>query len=102
MLETLAEGTVNKQNLSVKSELVANHHLKTTLNQPEFEPYSEQKIAISEAQASSPITQNLRPNTSYFIPKSSNDRQRNNIRENTYSTSHTQCSSINHCPISTQ
>ena len=40
MLEPLVEDTVNRHNLSVKSESVANHHLKTTLNPncPEFEP----------------------------------------------------------------
>ena len=31
MLETLVEDTVSKHNLSVKSESVSNHHLKTTL-----------------------------------------------------------------------
>ena len=39
------EDTASKHNLSVKSESVANHHLKTILNPnyPEFEPYSEHK-----------------------------------------------------------
>ena len=52
MLEAFVEGTVNRNNLSVKSELVANHYRKTTLNPncPEFEPYSGQKTAISEPQ----------------------------------------------------
>ena len=31
MLETLMEDTVSKHNLSVKSELVPNHHLRTIL-----------------------------------------------------------------------
>ena len=45
MLQTLAEDSVSKHNLSVKYESVVNHHLKTTLNpnSSEFEPYSEHK-----------------------------------------------------------
>ena len=57
MLETVEdtvskhENTVSKHRLSVKSESVANHHLKTTLNPncPEFEPYSEHKTTISSS-----------------------------------------------------
>ena len=93
MLETLVEDTVSKHNLSVKSESVPNHHLKTILkpNCPEFEPYLEHKTAISEPQITNSISQNLRPSTSYFIPKISNDQvQMDNVRENTYSTPHTQ------------
>ena len=76
MLETLAEDTVSKHNLSVKSKLVVNHHLKTTLNSycPEFERYSEHKTTINEPHTTNLISQNLRPSTSYFIPKSSNDQ----------------------------
>ena len=95
MLETL-EDTVSKHDLSVKAESVPNHHLKTILNPncPEFEPFSKHKTAINEPQTTNSIIQNLRPGTSYYIPKSSNDQvQRNNIRESTYST-HTQCSDI--------
>ena len=45
----------------------------------------------SEPQATNSISQTLRPSTSYFIPKSSNDQvQMNSIRETTYSTPHTQ------------
>ena len=73
MLETLAEDTVSKHNLS---ELVVNHHLKTTLNPycPEFERYSEHKTTTNEPHTTNLISQNLRPSTSYFIPKSSNDQ----------------------------
>ena len=94
VLETLVEDTVSKHNLSVKSESVANRHLKTTLNPncPEFEPYSMQKTAINEPQTNNPISQNVRPSTSYIILKSSNDQdQRNNIRETTYLPPLTQC-----------
>ena len=90
MLETLMEDTVSKHNLSVRSESVPNHHLKTILkpNCPEFEPYLEYKTAISEPQTTNSISQNLRPGTSHFILKNSNDQaQMKNIRENTYSTS---------------
>ena len=93
MLETLVEDTVSKHNLSVKSESVPNHRLKTILkpNCPEFEPYLEHKTAISEPQITNSISQNLRPSTSYFIPKNLNDPvQMDNIRENTYSTPNTQ------------
>ena len=93
MLETLMEDAVSKHNLSVRSESVPNHHLKTTLkpNCPEFEPYLEHKTAISEPQNTNSVSQNLRPGTSRFILKSSNDQaQMNNIRENTYSTPHPQ------------
>ena len=43
MLEILTEETVNKHNLSVKSESVPDRHLKTILkpNYPEFEPNFE-------------------------------------------------------------
>ena len=91
MLETLMEDTVSKHNLSVKSELVPNHHLRTILrpNCPGFEPSLEYKTKISEPQTTNSISQNLRPSTSYFISKISNDQvQMNNIRENTYSTPH--------------
>ena len=45
----------------------------------------------SEQQATNSISQTLRPSTSYFIPKSSNDQvQMNSIRETTYLTPHTQ------------
>ena len=93
MLETLVEDTVSKHNLSVKSESVPNHRLKTILkpNCPEFKPYLEHKTAISEPQITNSISQNLRPSTSYFIPKNLNDPvQMDNIRENTYSTPNTQ------------
>ena len=93
MLETLVEDTVSKHNLSVKSESVPNHSLKTILkpNCPEFKPYLEHKTAISEPQITNSISQNLRPSTSYFIPKILNDQvQMDNVRENTYSTPHTQ------------
>ena len=45
MLETLVVGTVSLHNESVKSESVANPHLKTTLNpnSPEFKAYSDHK-----------------------------------------------------------
>ena len=71
MPETLVEDTVSKHNLSVKSESVPNHRLKTILkpNCSEFEPYLELKTAISEPQMTNSISQNLRPSTSYFIPK---------------------------------
>lgn len=48
MFKTLVEDTVWKHDLSIKSELVSNHHLKTTLNPncSEFEPYSDQKTEI--------------------------------------------------------
>ena len=47
---------------------------------------------INEPKITNSISQNFRPSTSYFIPKSSNNQvQRNNIRENNYSTPHTQC-----------
>ena len=85
--------TVSKYDFSVKSESVAHHHLKTSLNPKcsEFEPYSEHKTAIDEPQSTNSISQNLRSSTSYFIPKSSNDPvKRNNIGENNYSTPHTQ------------
>ena len=83
MFETLVEDTVSKHNLSVKSESVPNC--------PEFEPYSEHKTAINEPQTTKSISQNVRPSTSYFIPKSSNDQvQMNNIRENTSWTLHIQ------------
>ena len=74
MLETL-EDTVSKYNLSVKSESVANHHLKTILNLncTEFEPNLEHKTAIREPQTTNSVSQNLRPSISYFIPKSSNE-----------------------------
>ena len=93
MLETLVEDTVSKHNLSVKSESVPNDRLKTILKPtcPEFEPYLEYKSAISERQITNLINQNIRPSASYFIPKSSNDQvQMDNVRENTYSTPHTQ------------
>ena len=93
ILETLIENTVSKHNLSVKSESVPNHHLKTILkpNCPAFEPYLEHKTTISEPRTTNSISQIIRPSTSYFIPKSSNDQaQMNNIQENTYSTPHTQ------------
>ena len=93
MFETLAEDTGSKCNLSVKSESVATHYLKTILNPncPEFEPKLKHKTAIREPQTTNSISQNLRTSTSYFIPKSSNDQvQMNNIGENTYSTPHTQ------------
>ena len=93
MLETLVEDTVSKHNLSVKSESVPDHRLKTILkpNCPEFKPYLEHKTAISEPQITNSISQNLRPSTSYFIPKNLNDPvQMDNIRENTYSTPNTQ------------
>ena len=50
ILQTLIEDTVSKHNLSVKSESVPNHHLKTILklNCPAFEPYLEHKTTISE------------------------------------------------------
>ena len=89
MLETLMEDTVSKHSSSVKSESVPNHHLRTILkpNSPEFKPYLEHKTKISEPQTTKSISQNLRPSTSYSIPKSSNDRvQMNSIRETTYST----------------
>ena len=92
MLETLVENTVSNDNLSVKSESVPNHRFKTILkpNCPEFEPYLEHKTAISEPQITNSISQNLRPSTSYFISKISNDQvQMDNVRENTYSTPHT-------------
>ena len=87
------EDTGSKCNLSVKSESVANHYLKTILNPncPEFEPKLEHKTAIREPQTTNSISQNLRTSTLYFIPKSSNDQfQINNIGKNTYSTLHTQ------------
>ena len=93
MLETLVEDTVSKHNLSVKSESVPNHRLKTILKPkyPEFETYLEQKTVTSELQITNSISQNLRPSTSYFIPKNLHDQvQMDNIRENTYSTQHTQ------------
>ena len=92
MLETLIEDTISKHNFLVKSDSVANHHLKTSLNPKwsEFEPYSENKTAINEPQTTNSISQNLRLSTSYFIPKSSDDPfKRNDIPENTNSTSHT-------------
>ena len=82
VLETSLEDTVSKLNLPVKSELFANHRLKTTLNPncPEFEPSSEHKTAINEPHTTSSISQNFKLSTSYFIPKSSNDQvQSNNI-----------------------
>ena len=71
MLETLMEDTVSKHSSSVKSESVPNHHLRTILkpNCPEFKPYLEHKTKISELQTTNSISQNLRPSTSYFIPK---------------------------------
>ena len=93
MLETLFEDIVSKYNLSVKLESFANHHLKSTLNPncPEFEPYLEHKTTINEPHITNLISQNLRPSTSYFIPKSSNEQdKRNNILENTHSNPHTQ------------
>ena len=93
MLETLVEDTVSKHNLSVKSESVPNHRLKTILKPkyPEFELYLEHKTATSKLQITNSISQNLRPSTSYFIPKNLNDPvQMDNIRENTYSTPNTQ------------
>ena len=70
-LETLVKDTVSKHNLSVKSESVPNHRLKTILkpNCSDFEPYLELKTAISEPQITNSISQNLRPITSYFISK---------------------------------
>ena len=93
MLETLMEDTVSKHSSLVKSESVPNHHLRTILkpNCPEFKPYLEHKTKISKPQTTNSISQNLRPSTSYFIPKSSNDQvQMNSIRETTYSSPHTQ------------
>ena len=91
MLETLMEDTVSKHNLSVRSESVPNHHLKTILkpNYPEFEPYLEYKTAISEPQTTNSISQNLRLSTSYFIPKSSNDQVKMKILEKIPTRPHT-------------
>ena len=71
MLETLAEDTGSKCNLSVKSESVANHHLKIILNPncPEFEPKLKHKTAIREPQTTNSVSQNLRTSTSFLIPK---------------------------------
>ena len=94
ILETLAKDTVSKHNISGKSEPVAKHHLKTTLNPncPEFEPFSEHKTTINESHTTNSIGRNLRSSTSYFTPKSSSDQlQWNNIRENTHSNPHIQC-----------
>ena len=70
-----------------------NDHLRAILKpkSAEFEPYLENKTKISEPQTTNSISENLRPSTSYFILKSSNDQvEMNNFRENTYSTPHTQ------------
>lgn len=91
--EPFVGDTVSKYNFSVKSESVPNHYLKSILkpNCPEFEPYLAHKTAISELQTTNSISQNLRPSTSYFIPKSSNGQvQMNNRQEDPYSTRHTQ------------
>ena len=90
MLETLVEDTVSKHNLSVKSESVPNHCLKTTiLNCPEFELYLEHKTVISELQITNSISQNLQPSTSYFIPNSSNDQVQMDIFEKIPTEPHT-------------
>ena len=60
-------------------------------NSPEFEQYIEHKTAISESQTTNSISQKVRPSTSYFITKNSNDQvQMNNSREDNYSTPYTQ------------
>ena len=71
MLETLMEDTISKYNLSVKSESVPNHYLRTILkpNCPGFEPYLEHKTNISVLQTTNSISQNLRLALHILFPK---------------------------------
>ena len=71
MLETLMEDTISKYNLSVKSESVPNHYLRTILkpNCPGFEPYLEHKTNISVLQTTNSISQNVRLALHILFPK---------------------------------
>ena len=110
MLETVEdtvskhENTVSKHRLSVKSESVANHHLKTTLNPncPEFEPYSEHKTTIS---SSTPPIQSVKTfdldlGVHILFPKIQTIKSKGIIfKKTSVSNPHTQCPNMKFvCP----